>query len=52
MFHIVLQIVLTWVKRVAWQRQRPKQQIAVTSATILTYGSYGLGVSIFPSLGI
>lgn len=38
------EIVLTWVKRVAWQRQRPKQQIAVTSATILTYGSYGLGV--------
>ncbi|KAG4157408.1 hypothetical protein ERO13_D02G060800v2 [Gossypium hirsutum] len=37
------QIVVAWVKRVAWQRRLPKQDIAVTSATLLTYGSYGLG---------
>ncbi|RDY09520.1 Nuclear poly(A) polymerase 3, partial [Mucuna pruriens] len=38
------QIVSSWIKKVAWQHQLPKHQIAVTSATILTYGSYGLGV--------
>lgn len=38
------QIVLAWIKKVAWQRRFPKQQIAATCATILTYGSYGLGV--------
>ncbi|KAB2040249.1 hypothetical protein ES319_D02G069900v1 [Gossypium barbadense] len=38
------QIVVAWVKRVAWQRPLPKQDIAVSSATLLTYGSYGLGV--------
>nr|KJB28767.1 hypothetical protein B456_005G068400 [Gossypium raimondii] len=38
------QIVVAWVKRVAWQRRLPKQDIAVSSATLLTYGSYGLGV--------
>ncbi|MBA0880714.1 hypothetical protein Goshw_015203, partial [Gossypium schwendimanii] len=32
-----------WVKRVAWQRRLPKQDIAASSATLLTYGSYGLG---------
>ncbi|XWS53489.1 hypothetical protein CRYUN_Cryun10bG0005600 [Craigia yunnanensis] len=37
-------IVMAWVKRVAWQRRLPKQEIAASSATILTYGSYGLGV--------
>lgn len=36
---------VAWAKKVAWQRCLPKQQIAATSATILTYGSYGLGVS-------
>ncbi|KAG4210544.1 hypothetical protein ERO13_A02G055700v2 [Gossypium hirsutum] len=38
------QIVVAWVKRVAWQRRLPKQDIAASSATLLTYGSYGLGV--------
>ncbi|XP_044500694.1 nuclear poly(A) polymerase 3 isoform X2 [Mangifera indica] len=38
------QIVLSWAKKVAWQRRLPKEQIAQTHATILTYGSYGLGV--------
>ncbi|XP_027331330.1 nuclear poly(A) polymerase 3 [Abrus precatorius] len=38
------QIVSSWIKKVAWQHRLPKHQIAVTSATILTYGSYGLGV--------
>ncbi|XP_058084354.1 nuclear poly(A) polymerase 3 isoform X2 [Magnolia sinica] len=37
-------IVVAWVKKVAWQRRLPKNQIASTCATILTYGSYGLGV--------
>ncbi|XP_072961678.1 nuclear poly(A) polymerase 3 isoform X1 [Typha angustifolia] len=38
------QIVLQWIRKVAWQRRLPKEIIAGTSATILTYGSYGLGV--------
>lgn len=38
------QIVSLWIKKVACQHRLPKHQIAVTSATILTYGSYGLGV--------
>ncbi|KAK9288517.1 hypothetical protein L1049_016976 [Liquidambar formosana] len=38
------QIVLEWIKKVAWQRWLPKEEIAATCATILTYGSYGLGV--------
>ncbi|KAJ6847228.1 nuclear poly(A) polymerase 3 isoform X1 [Iris pallida] len=38
------QIILTWIRRVAWQRRLPKEQIPITSATILVYGSYGLGV--------
>ncbi|XP_065863857.1 nuclear poly(A) polymerase 3 [Euphorbia lathyris] len=37
-------IVATWAKKVAWQRQLRREQIGATSATILTYGSYGLGV--------
>ncbi|KAK8308658.1 hypothetical protein V6Z12_D02G074300 [Gossypium hirsutum] len=40
---VFLQIVVAWVKRVAWQRRLPKQDIAASSATLLTYGSYGLG---------
>ncbi|KAK7329590.1 hypothetical protein VNO77_23760 [Canavalia gladiata] len=38
------QIVSSWIKKVAWQSRLPKHHIAVTSSTILTYGSYGLGV--------
>ncbi|XP_059429177.1 nuclear poly(A) polymerase 3 [Corylus avellana] len=38
------QIVLAWIKKVAWQRRFPRELIAATCATILTYGSYGLGV--------
>ncbi|KAF8387681.1 hypothetical protein HHK36_026335 [Tetracentron sinense] len=38
------QIVLAWIKKVAWQRRLPKDQITSTCATILMYGSYGLGV--------
>ncbi|WCJ23270.1 poly(A) polymerase 3 [Euphorbia peplus] len=38
------EIVSKWAKRVAWQRRLSREQIAETSATILTYGSYGLGV--------
>ncbi|KAJ4968414.1 hypothetical protein NE237_015115 [Protea cynaroides] len=38
------QIVLAWIKKVAWQRRFPRRLIMSTSATIVTYGSYGLGV--------
>ncbi|KAA8527345.1 hypothetical protein F0562_034940 [Nyssa sinensis] len=38
------QIVMQWIKRVAYQRRLPKQYVTMASATILTYGSYGLGV--------
>ncbi|XP_042517827.1 nuclear poly(A) polymerase 3 [Macadamia integrifolia] len=38
------QILLAWIKKVAWQRRFPRRLISSTSATILTYGSYGLGV--------
>lgn len=38
------EIVRAWVKKVAWQRRLPKEQIAAACATVLTYGSYGLGV--------
>ncbi|KAL0927382.1 hypothetical protein M5K25_001547 [Dendrobium thyrsiflorum] len=38
------QIVLSWIRKVAWQRHLPKDIIDRTSATILAYGSYGLGV--------
>uniref|UniRef100_A0A7C9AMD2 Poly(A) polymerase n=1 Tax=Opuntia streptacantha TaxID=393608 RepID=A0A7C9AMD2_OPUST len=36
--------VLKWIKRVAWQRRLPVDVISAASATILPYGSYGLGV--------
>ncbi|KAF1890736.1 hypothetical protein Lal_00013331 [Lupinus albus] len=42
--HNLKKIVYSWIKKVAWKHRLPKHQIAVTSATILTYGSYGLGV--------
>lgn len=38
------QIVVRWVKNVAWQHRLPQNQIDATNATILPYGSYGLGV--------
>ncbi|KAI9123098.1 hypothetical protein K1719_005987 [Acacia pycnantha] len=38
------QVVSSWIKKVAQIHGLPKHQISVTSATILTYGSYGLGV--------
>ncbi|KAJ6791621.1 nuclear poly(A) polymerase 3 isoform X1 [Iris pallida] len=38
------QIILEWVRKVAWQRHLPKEQISSITATILAYGSYGLGV--------
>ncbi|KAL6548185.1 hypothetical protein OROGR_008606 [Orobanche gracilis] len=37
-------IVMEWAKRVAYQRRLPKSYIRAASATVLTYGSYGLGV--------
>lgn len=41
------QIVVKWIKKVAWQRRLPNHQIAATNATIIAYGSYGLGVIFF-----
>ncbi|KAL6522911.1 hypothetical protein OROHE_016758 [Orobanche hederae] len=37
-------IVMEWAKRVAYQRRLPKSYVRAASATVLTYGSYGLGV--------
>lgn len=39
-----LQMVMKWVKAVAYERLLPKNRIKAASATILTFGSYGLGV--------
>ncbi|KAK9079571.1 hypothetical protein SSX86_001244 [Deinandra increscens subsp. villosa] len=38
------EIVIKWIKRVAKLHRLPQNHIRVASATILTYGSYGLGV--------
>lgn len=38
------EIVRLWIQRIAWQRNLPANVIRDASATILTYGSYGLGV--------
>ncbi|XAR56973.1 Polynucleotide adenylyltransferase [Bertholletia excelsa] len=38
------QIVMEWIKRVACQRGLHRRHIRAASATVLTYGSYGLGV--------
>ncbi|KAL0744257.1 hypothetical protein Bca4012_085770 [Brassica carinata] len=37
-------IVVRWVKTVAWKRRLPQHHITATNATIIPYGSYGLGV--------
>lgn len=37
------QIVVRWVKTVAWKRRLPQHHINATNATIIYYGSYGLG---------
>ncbi|GKA32457.1 nuclear poly(A) polymerase 3 [Tanacetum coccineum] len=38
------EIVFKWIKSVAYLRRLPQNNIRAASATILTYGSYGLGV--------
>ncbi|KAM0005636.1 putative polynucleotide adenylyltransferase [Helianthus debilis subsp. tardiflorus] len=38
------EIAIKWIKRVAYLRRLPQDHVRVASATILTYGSYGLGV--------
>ncbi|KAL6990121.1 Nuclear poly(A) polymerase 3 [Sarracenia purpurea var. burkii] len=38
------QVVMEWIKRVARQRWLHEHNITAASATVLTYGSYGLGV--------
>ncbi|XP_023738898.1 nuclear poly(A) polymerase 3 [Lactuca sativa] len=38
------EIVMKWIKNVAYLRRLPENHIRAASATILTYGSYGLGV--------
>ncbi|KAJ4893038.1 Nuclear poly(A) polymerase 3 [Raphanus sativus] len=37
-------IVVRWVKSIAWKRRLPQHHINATNATIVPYGSYGLGV--------
>ncbi|KAF7839497.1 nuclear poly(A) polymerase 3 isoform X1 [Senna tora] len=38
------QVVSSWIKKGAWNHRLPKCLICITSATVLTFGSYGLGV--------
>ncbi|KAL8245005.1 hypothetical protein R6Q59_011263 [Mikania micrantha] len=38
------EIAIKWIKRVAYLHRLPQNHTRVASATILTYGSYGLGV--------
>lgn len=47
---IMKQIVVRWIKNVAWQRRLPQHQIDSTNATVIAYGSYGLGVILFLKL--
>ncbi|RAL47436.1 hypothetical protein DM860_013401 [Cuscuta australis] len=42
--HKLKKIVMEWIKRVAYRHQLPKRYLAMASARILTFGSYGLGV--------
>ena len=42
----MMQILMKWIKRVAYQRRLPQNQIKAASATLLPYGLYGLGVSL------
>uniref|UniRef100_A0A803L1J3 polynucleotide adenylyltransferase n=1 Tax=Chenopodium quinoa TaxID=63459 RepID=A0A803L1J3_CHEQI len=42
--HSLKKIVQHWITKVAWQRKLPENLIRDASATILTYGSFGLGV--------
>jgi len=45
-----LQIVHLWIQEVARRRDLPENVIEAVSATVLTYGSYGLGVGYYLSL--
>ncbi|KAK1436325.1 hypothetical protein QVD17_02104 [Tagetes erecta] len=38
------EIIIKWIKRVAYLHKLPQNLVKAASATILTYGSYGLGV--------
>ncbi|KAF8085143.1 hypothetical protein N665_0678s0003 [Sinapis alba] len=42
--HKLQKIVVRWVKTVAWKRRLPQHHITSTNATLIPYGSYGLGV--------
>ncbi|XP_013587675.1 PREDICTED: nuclear poly(A) polymerase 3 [Brassica oleracea var. oleracea] len=42
--HMLQRIVVRWIKIVAWKRRLPQHHINATNATIIPYGSYGLGV--------
>ncbi|KAK1435879.1 hypothetical protein QVD17_01651 [Tagetes erecta] len=44
LIHKLKQILMTWIRRVAYQRRLPHDQIKDASATVLTYGSFGLDV--------
>ncbi|CAH2054792.1 unnamed protein product [Thlaspi arvense] len=43
-------IVVRWIKVVAWKRRLTQHQINATNATIIAYGSYGLGEDFFIEL--
>lgn len=45
----ILQIVRLWIQEVARQRDLPENVVEAASATILTFGSYGLGVGYYLS---
>lgn len=47
-----MQTVMKWAQRVAYQRRLPTDYTKAASATILTYGSYGLGVSNIPVIQV
>lgn len=44
--HKLKKIVREWVQTVAYHHALPKRYLRFASGTILTYGSYGLGVSL------
>jgi hypothetical protein len=45
----LLQIVMDWARRVAYEQGK---QHWITSATVLTFGSYALGVRRMPNLSV
>lgn len=46
LFILIYQIVREWVQTVSYHHALPERYLRFASGTILTYGSYGLGVSL------